>query len=208
MCDESKNTQYETWCYFYNTRNELKDIINFLFELKDKDTRVRPFITRVSRPYTDKTKGGANVQGNWVVVAEIELDDNASNSVKWSTRGIVLTQGISRRLPTKSKWIEISNDHMLEFLETEIALGLCDVDYPKSAMYGNVNSFEAMVSSLVANLANSENKDTKVLIGTWFMVACEEVFNTNVKLVCGCGELIATNAFVECVSAQTNCLNK
>jgi hypothetical protein len=211
MNAEDKDTLcYYKLCYFYNTKDELKIIIDYLIECEKQNITLYPYITRVSKPYTDKTKSGKRVEGNWVVIVDFEC--NTSQNIPVTILSIPMSQGILRRLPTKSKWISIideeHNINLNNFLENELANGLCSIAKPN--IYADADSFEKMVNTLVSSISTTEEKDMKPLIGTWFMFACSEVFSVDVKLLCGCGELIATNEYVEVVkqSPYTNCFNK
>ena len=188
-------TYENTLCYFYNTKEELTAIMDWLVVLQTNDyykSGWNSFISKVSKPYGDNTSRGRRVNGGWVVLVVFTNPEEASACFLdefQKVKGINYHQGIERRLPKSSKWTTTAM--------TNIAMNMFSPSYGPIEIEGKASKLQGACVSLVRTLEKVEDRAERVeLAYSWFKVVAKEYFNCNVKVNCDCGQCIADGSDV------------
>lgn len=184
-------TYENTLCYFYNTKDELTTVMDWLVYLQTNEyykSGWNSYIVKVSKRYEDKTQRGRRVNGDWVVLVVFTDPTDAKNCFLdefQKVKGINYHQGIERRLPTMSKWTATSKT-------SEAMLMFNPAVAEPIVIEGKANHLHSACYSLVRTLEKVEDRTERIeLAYSWFKVVAKEYFNCNVKVNCDCGQCIA-----------------
>ena len=189
-------TYENTLCYFYNTKEELTAVMDWLVYLQTNEyykSGWNSYIAKVSKPYEDKTQRGRRVNGDWVVIVVFTDPTEAKTCFLdefQKVKGINYHQGIERRLPTMSKWTASS--------KTNEAMTMFNPAVAEAIIIeGKASNLQSACISLVRTLEKVEDRAERIeLAYSWFKVVAKEYFNCIVKVNCDCGQCIADGSDV------------
>ena len=150
-------TYENTLCYFYNTKEELTAVMDWLVYLQTNEyykSGWNSYIAKVSKPYEDKTQRGRRVNGDWVVLVVFTNPEEAKNCFLdefQKVKGINYHQGIERRLPTMSKWTASSKTNEAMFMFNPTVAEAIIIE-------GKASNLQSACISLVRTLEKVEDR--------------------------------------------------
>ena len=184
--------------YFYNTKNELKQLMEHFVWLQEDNHYSKGFktsIAKVKRPYLDATRFKHITKGNWCVVLEKEKEDNIDEEFYYKppcsliiemNKGRNLLWGMKadlavlRRLEPSYKWINCADAQTMTLWEAEE-----EEVVPNTIIVGNAKCLKGAIHSLLNAFADNPSvEERKSLAFTWFIVVLKHYFKTDIEWKC------------------------